>query len=48
VPACAQFFEAVQPDFSTTNDRVATWKGVPFRTARGVVTAETVVNGTIK
>ena len=43
-----QIFETVQPDFSTTEDRVATWKGVPFRTARGVVTSETVVKGTIK
>ena len=43
-----QVFETVQPDFTTTEERVAVWKGVPFRTARGVVTATTVVKGTIK
>ena len=46
--SCTQIFETVQPDFTTTDDRVATWKGVPFRTALGVVTSETVVKGTIK
>ncbi|TPX63115.1 glutamate---tRNA ligase [Spizellomyces sp. 'palustris'] len=41
-------WEAVQPDFSSRDDLVATWKGIPFRTAKGVVKAASIPNANIK
>jgi len=41
-------FEALQVDFSTNEDLVATWKNIPFRTAKGVVKSSTLVKANIK
>ncbi|KAI8909591.1 tRNA synthetases class I, catalytic domain-containing protein [Gorgonomyces haynaldii] len=41
-------WETVQPDFSTTDDLVAVWKDVPFRTHRGVIKAPTLKKASIK
>jgi len=41
-------FESLQVDFTTNEDLVATWKGVPFRTAKGVIKASTMVKASIK
>lgn len=41
-------FETVQPDFTTGDDLVATWKGIPFRTDKGVVKAASIVRASIK
>ncbi|KAI8920350.1 tRNA synthetases class I, catalytic domain-containing protein [Powellomyces hirtus] len=41
-------WESLQPDFTSGADLVATWKGLPFRTAKGVVKAASIVNAEIK
>jgi glutamyl-tRNA synthetase len=41
-------WESVQPDFTTREDLVAVWKGVPFETAKGVVKAQTLKLANIK
>lgn len=41
-------WEAVQPDFSTTADLVAVWKGIPFMTSKGAVKATSIANAQIK
>ena len=41
-------FETVQPDFSTRDDLVATWKGIPFQTSKGLIKASTLVKANIK
>ncbi|KAJ3346474.1 G4 quadruplex nucleic acid binding protein [Kappamyces sp. JEL0680] len=41
-------FETIQPDFSTREDLVATWKGIPFRTKKGLVKAASLINANIK
>jgi len=41
-------FEALQVDFTTNDDLVATWKDVPFRTDKGVIKASTMVKANIK
>ncbi|KAI9199226.1 tRNA synthetases class I, catalytic domain-containing protein [Polychytrium aggregatum] len=41
-------FETVQPDFTTRDDLVATWNGIPFRTAKGVVKAKSLKAAHIK
>jgi glutamyl-tRNA synthetase len=41
-------FEALQVDFTTTDDLVATWKGIPFRTDKGVIRSSTLVKAVIK
>lgn len=37
-----------QPEFATTVERVAVWRGVPFATPAGVCTVRTVAGGTIR
>ena len=44
----AKAWEASQPDFSTTDDRVAQYKSAPFATAHGPCTVATIANGKIK
>ena len=44
----AKAWEASQPDFSTTDERVAQYKSVPFATAHGPCTVATIANGKIK
>ncbi|KAJ3300623.1 hypothetical protein HK104_009280 [Borealophlyctis nickersoniae] len=41
-------FETVQPGFSTGDDLVATWNGIPFQTAKGVVKAASLNGASIK
>lgn len=41
-------FDQIHPDFSTTEDCVATWKGVPFTTSKGIVKVATIQKGSIK
>jgi methionyl-tRNA synthetase len=41
-------WEAVQPDLSTSGERVALYKDLPFNTKHGVCTVETVAGGKIK
>lgn len=41
-------FETVQPDFTTRDDLVATWKGVEWRTNRGLVKASSIAKASIK
>ncbi len=41
-------FETIQPDFSTRDDLVAVWKNIPFRTAKGLIKAKSLVNANIK
>ncbi|KAJ2996064.1 hypothetical protein HDV02_000214 [Globomyces sp. JEL0801] len=41
-------WETVQADFTTGEDLVATWKGVPFRTAKGVVKAGSIAHAIVK
>jgi glutamyl-tRNA synthetase len=41
-------FETVQVDFTTRDDLVAVWKGIPFQTARGFVKAESISKAQIK
>ncbi|KAJ3044233.1 hypothetical protein HDV00_002911 [Rhizophlyctis rosea] len=43
-----KIFETVQPQFTTRDDLVATWNGVPFRTAKGLVKAGSLVGASIK
>jgi len=43
-----KIWETVQPDFITSNDCVATYKGVPFKTATGVIKVKTIKGGGIK
>lgn len=41
-------FEQVQPDFATSDDKVACYKGAAWMTGAGPCTVRTVVGGTIK
>jgi glutamyl-tRNA synthetase len=41
-------FETLQPEFSTRDDLVAVWKGVPFQTKNGLVKASTLAKASIK
>ncbi|KAI9090509.1 tRNA synthetases class I, catalytic domain-containing protein [Phlyctochytrium arcticum] len=41
-------FETVQPGFTSGEDLVATWNGIPFRTKKGVVKAASIVNACIR
>jgi glutamyl-tRNA synthetase len=43
-----KIWETVQPDFSTRDDLVAVWKGIPFKTNKGVVKAKSLVQANIK
>lgn len=43
-----KIFETVQPEFATTAERVAVWRGVPFTTSKGVCTVRSVAGGSIK
>ena len=41
-------WEEVQVDFKTTDDLVAVWKGIPFRTIKGVVKSASIAGASIK
>jgi glutamyl-tRNA synthetase len=41
-------FETVQPDFTTRDDLVATWKGVEWRTMKGLVKTPSIPKASIK
>jgi hypothetical protein len=41
-------FDAVHPDFSTSFDRIACYRGVPLMTPAGPCTVKSVVGATIK
>jgi len=41
-------FESLQVDFTTTDDLVATWKGIPFRTDKGVIKSSSLVKAIIR
>lgn len=43
-----KIWETIQPDFITTDDLVAVWKGIPFKTSAGVLKVKTIAKGTIK
>jgi len=43
-----KIWEAIQPDFITTDDCVATYKGTPFKTSAGVCKVKSIKNGGIK
>ncbi|KAJ3055627.1 hypothetical protein HK097_009954 [Rhizophlyctis rosea] len=43
-----KIFETVQPQFTTRDDLVATWNGVPFQTKKGLVKAATLAAASIK
>jgi hypothetical protein len=43
-----QVFEAVQPDFSTDEQRRACYKGVPWSTSAGPCTVPSAIGATIK
>ena len=43
-----KIFETVQPGFSTRDDLVAVWNGVPWKTSKGVIKAGSLVGATIK
>ena len=46
--ATKDVFGSVQPDFKTSEERVATYKGHDFRTKDGVCSVKSVVGGSIK
>ena len=39
--------DTIKPDLRTSDDLVATWKGVPFRTSKGVVKAVSLAGASI-
>jgi glutamyl-tRNA synthetase len=41
-------FETVQPDMVTRDDLVAVWKGIPFRTSKGLIKSATLAKASIK
>ena len=41
-------FETIQPDLKTNSDKVATYKGNPFKTSKGLCTVKSIVGGPIK
>ena len=41
-------WEAVQPELSTSKERVACYRTTPFGTAHGVCTVATIAEGKIK
>jgi len=41
-------WEAIQPDFITSDDCVATYKGTPFKTSTGVCKVNSIKKGSIK
>jgi len=43
-----KIFEQVQPDFMTTDDCTAVWKGIPFRTSVGIIKVKSIKKGSIK
>ena len=46
--AVRKAWEAVQPEFSTSGERVAQYKTAPFGTTHGPCTVATIANGKIK
>jgi len=43
-----KIWEAIQPDFITSDDCVATYKGTPFKTSTGVCKVKSIKKGSIK
>jgi len=43
-----KIFEKVQPDFKTNEDLVATYRGKPFKTDKGLCKVKSIVGGSIK
>jgi rubredoxin len=43
-----KIWEQIQPDFITTDDCTAVWKGIPFKTSGGIVKVKSIAKGTIK
>jgi glutamyl-tRNA synthetase len=43
-----KIWETLQPDFSTREDLVAVWNGIPFETAKGLVKSQTLARANIK
>jgi len=41
-------WETIQPDFETTDDCTAVWKGIPFKTSAGILKVKSIAKGTIK
>jgi methionine--tRNA ligase beta chain len=41
-------WETVQPDFSTTDECVAVYKNVPFKTSAGIIKVKSITKGTVK
>jgi len=41
-------FESLQVDFTTSDDLVATWKGIPFRTSKGVIKSSSLVKAIVR
>ena len=41
-------WETIQPDFSTREDLVATWKGVEWKTNRGLIKSASIPKASIK
>jgi hypothetical protein len=49
MPPKKKIFEAVQPEFNTSDDKVARWKDLPFTVKdHGVCTTANVAGGSIK
>jgi glutamyl-tRNA synthetase len=48
LPPKKKIFEHVQPHFITDEHRVATYKGLPFRTDKGVCTVKSIIHGSIR
>jgi len=42
-----KIFESIQPDLTTSDDLVASWKGIPFRTGKGLIKSATLANASI-
>jgi len=43
-----KIFEKIQPHFATTEDCIATWKGIPFTTSQGPCKVASIRGGTIR
>ena len=41
-------FETIQPDLMTTDELVAVWKNIPFRTSKGLIKSSTLAKASIK
>ena len=43
-----KIFEKIQPEFKTSEEKIATYKGKPFKTQQGVCTVKSIIGGNIK